>query len=92
MGLSVPTLGLYTCIWPFFLNIFSQTAWSIKAKFHVEPSLEEGNNYIACLGHMNKKVAMPIYGKIFKVFSKNRILMILKIGMEHRVLYDTKFI
>ena len=49
-------------------NIFSsETAWSIKAKFYVEPPWEGGTK--VCVngpGHMTKMVAMPIYGKNFK--------------------------
>ena len=39
---------------------FSETAWPIKAKFHVESSLEEGKKCKNGLGHMTKAV-MPIY-------------------------------
>ena len=50
---------------PPFSKIFSsETAWPIKAKFYVEPSWEGGTK--VCIdgpGHMNKMVAMPIYGK-----------------------------
>ena len=35
--LSAP--GLYTCLCPLFSNI-SETAWSVKAKFYLEPPLE----------------------------------------------------
>ena len=35
-GVVCPCLGLNTCIWPLFSNIFfSETAGSIKAKFHL---------------------------------------------------------
>ena len=65
-GLSAPALGLYTCIWPLFLNIFSEseTALPMKAKFYVEPPWE-GVTWICknALGHMTKKAAMPIYGQ-----------------------------
>ena len=46
-------------------NVFSsETAWPIKAKFHVEPPREGGTK--VCIngpGHMTKMAAMPIYGK-----------------------------
>ena len=47
------------------LNIFSsETAWSIKAKFYVEPPWEGGTEvYINGPGYMAKMAAMPIYGK-----------------------------
>ena len=46
-------------------NIFiSETAWLIKAKFHVEPHWEGGTEvYINGPSHMTKMAAMPIYGK-----------------------------
>ena len=46
-------------------NIFSsETAWPIKAKFHVESPWEGGTKvYINVHGHMTKKAATPIYGK-----------------------------
>ena len=46
-------------------NVFSsETAWSIKAKFYVEPPWEEGTKVcINSPGHMTKMAAMPIYGK-----------------------------
>ena len=53
---------------PPFSNVFSsETAWPIKAKFHVEPPWEGGTK--ACIngpGHMTKMAAMPIYGKNLK--------------------------
>ena len=46
------------------LNIFSETALPIKAKFYVEPPWEGGTKvYINGSGHMTKMAAMPIYGK-----------------------------
>ena len=43
---------------------FSETAWSIKAKFHLEPPWEGRMKvYINGPGHMTKMSAMPIYGK-----------------------------
>ena len=44
----------------------TETAWPIKAKFYVEPPLEERTKvYINGPGHMTKMAAMPIYGKNF---------------------------
>ena len=59
-GLSAPAAGLYTYQRPFLSNIFSEIAWPIKAKFHVEPPWEGGKKiYIDGPGHMTK---MAIYG------------------------------
>ena len=42
---------------------FLESAWSIKAKFHVEPPLEGGTKVnINRPGHMTMMAAMPIYG------------------------------
>ena len=50
-----------------FSNVFSETAWPIKAKFYVEPPWEGGTKvYINGPGHMTKMAAMPIYGKNLK--------------------------
>ena len=46
------------------LNVSSETALPINAKFYVEPPWEGGTN--VCIndpGHMTKMVAMPIHGK-----------------------------
>ena len=53
---------------PPFSNVFSsETTWSIKAKFYVEPPLDGGTKvYINGPGHMTKMAAMPIYGKNLK--------------------------
>ena len=52
---------------PFSKIFFSETAWPIKAKFHVKPPWEGGTKvYINGLGHMTKMAAMPIYGKNLK--------------------------
>ena len=56
-------LSVYVCLSTFF-NVFSETAGSIEAKFHVEPPWDEGTK--VCLrgpGHLIKMAAMPIYGK-----------------------------
>ena len=46
-----------------FSNVFSETAWPIKAKFYVEPPWEgETKVYINGPGHMTKMAAMSIYG------------------------------
>ena len=57
-----------------FLNIFStETGWSIKAKFYVEPPWEGGAKvYIKGPGHMTKMAAMPIYGKTFIYLLQNQ--------------------
>ena len=53
------------CRCPPFSNVFSsETAWSIKAKFYVEPPWEGGTK--VCIngpGHMTKMATTPIYGK-----------------------------
>ena len=51
-----------------FSNIFfSETTWPIKAKFHVEPSLEEGSKI--GLGNRTKMATMTIYGKNLQKYS-----------------------
>ena len=61
-GFSAPALGLNTCIWLLFSNIFSETAWPIKAKFRVEPSWEVGKKvYVNGTDHMTKMATMLIY-------------------------------
>ena len=57
---------------PFSKIFFSETAWPIKAKFHVEPPWESGtsvrmNDFV----HMTKMAATSIYGKNLK---KNLLL------------------
>ena len=53
--------------WSSGSNIFSETAWPIKAKFYVEPPWEGGTKvYIKGPGHMTKIPAMLIYGKNLK--------------------------
>ena len=67
-GVSPPAPGLYTCIRPLFSTIFSETAWPIKAKFHVEPPWEGGGKvYIYGPGQITKMATMPIYGKILQI-------------------------
>ena len=65
-------------------NIFSETAWMIKAKFYVEPPWVGGTKvYINGPGHMTKMAAMPIFGKnpskIF--FSRTGGPIFTKLGM-----------
>ena len=49
---------------PQFSNIFSETAWPIKAEFYVEPPWVEGKIFCSRhLGHMTKMAATTIYGK-----------------------------
>ena len=73
MGLSAPVLGLNTCILPPFLNIFSsETAWSVKVKFYVEPPwVGRKKIYINGPGHMTKMVTMPIYKSFKKLLLQN---------------------
>ena len=57
----------------------------IKAKFHVEPPLDEGTKVCSnCQGLVTKMAAMPIYGKNpLKRFSKTNMLMTLELGIQH---------
>ena len=49
---------------PRSLNIFSETAWPVKVKFHMEPLWDWGTKVCSKdPGHMTKMTAMPIYGK-----------------------------
>ena len=67
-------------------NIFSETAWPIKAKFYVEPPWEGGTK--VCIngpGHMTKMAATPIYGKNpSKIFSGTGRPISTKLCMKHR--------
>ena len=48
-------------------NVFSETAWPVKAKIYLEPPWEGGKKvYINGPGHMTKMATMPIYGKNLK--------------------------
>ena len=71
---------------PPFSKIFSETAWSIKPKFYVEPPWEGGTK--VCIngsGHMTKMAVMPIYGKTFKnLLLQTGSPLILNLGMQHR--------
>ena len=47
-----------------FSKVFSETAGSIEAKFHVEPPWDGGTKVCSRgPGHMTKMPAMPIYGE-----------------------------
>ena len=55
-------------------NVFSETAWPIKAKFYMEPPWEgETKVYINGPGHMTKMATMPIYGKDLKKLLQNQM-------------------
>ena len=70
---------------PQYSNIFfSETPWSIKAKFYVEPPWVGGTKFCSRhMGHMTKMAATPIYGKnpskIF--FSRTSRPISTKLGM-----------
>ena len=64
--LQRPALSL-SSVRPQCSNISSETAWPIKAKFHVESYWEGGMKvYVNGPGHMTKMAAMPIYDKNLK--------------------------
>ena len=72
------------CRRPQCSNIFSETAWPIKAKFYLEPPWVGGTKLCSRhLGHMTKMAATPIYGKnpskIF--FSRTGGPIFTKLGM-----------
>ena len=75
---------------PHTLNIFSsETTGPIEAKFHMESPWNGGTKVCSNgPGHMSKLAAMPIYGKNHKkiFFSRTKRLMILKLGVQHRIL------
>ena len=58
---------------------FLETAWSIEAKFYVEPLWDGGTKFWSKgLGHMTKLDATPIYGKNLKkkiIFSGTKMPM-----------------
>ena len=65
-------------------NIFSETAWPIKAKFYVEPPWVGGTKFCSRhLGHVTKMAATPIYGKnLSKIFfSRTGGPIFTKLGM-----------
>ena len=67
---------------PFPKILSSETAWQIKAKFHVEPSWEGGAKI--CIngpGHMTNMAATPIYVKNLKTSSPEPEI---QLGMQHR--------
>ena len=61
----IPMVRRLSTISNFF---FSETAWPMKAKFHVEPPWEGGTkvNINGPCHVMTKMAAMPIYGKNLK--------------------------
>ena len=82
------------CPWTIYIymtiisNISSESTVpnAVKAKFYLEPLLEEEKK--VCLifqGHMARMAAMPRYGENFlkKFCSRTKSLMILKLGMQH---------
>ena len=72
------------CRRPQCSNIFfSETAWTIKAKFYVEPPWVGGTKFCSRhLGHMTKMAATPIYGKNpSKIFSRTGGPIFTKLGM-----------
>ena len=68
---SVPFPGATYMYITIILNIFSETAWPIKAKFYIKYLFEGRTNvYINNPGHMTKMAAMPICSKnSSKIFS-----------------------
>ena len=67
--------------------ISSETAWPIRAIFHVKQPLKRGTKfYINGPGHMIKMAVTPIYGKrLLKIiFSRIGGAIVLKLGMQHR--------
>ena len=66
--LSLPRSYIHVfAIGPLFSNILSETAWPIKAKFHVESPWEGKTKvYINGPGNMTKMAARPIYAKTLK--------------------------
>ena len=56
---------------PSTIKKISETAWPIKAKFHVEPPLEGGTKvYINGPGQTTEIATMPTYGKKLKTFKR----------------------
>ena len=55
----------------------SETAWPIKAKFHVESLWEGGKKvYINGPGHIIKIAAIPIYGKNLQKSSPTELIVL----------------
>ena len=74
-------------------NIFSETAWPIKAKFYVEPPWVGGTIFCSWhLGHTTKMAATPIYGKnpskIF--FSRTGGPISTKLGILNTLYFPTE--
>ena len=82
-------VGVYRTIGPLDFNIYSETAWPIKAKFHVESPWEGGRKvHTNGPSHMtNGWRSCPYMVKTFKNLSyRNKGRMIMLFGMEHYVL------
>ena len=61
----------------YIIIFFSDTAWQIKANFHVEPPWEGGNKvYINDLAHTTKIAAMSIYGKNLQKSSPTELIVL----------------
>ena len=71
-----------------FQRFSPETAWPIKAEFHVEPLWEEGTKvHINGSGHMTKMAAtLYLVKKPLKIFSRTKSPVILKLCMQHWVL------
>ena len=75
------------------MNIFSETAGPIKAKFYMEPPWVRGMKVCSGdMGHMTKMAAMPIYRKnpLKVLFSGTKVPMTLGLNMQHQVLGPNK--
>ena len=69
--------AIYMYVNFFFSNIFCETTWPIKAKFHVELPWEGGKKaYINGPGHMTKMTVMPIYGKNLQKSSPTELIVL----------------
>ena len=86
LGACLPLPRDYIHVHDYFFSNNSETAWRIKAKFHVEPPGEEGTKvYINDEGHTTKMAAMLYMVKTFKkFFSGTTSPMILTLSMYHR--------
>ena len=71
-----------------FLKKNKKNTRPFEAKFHMEPPWEVGMKiYLNVPGHMTKMASSPIYEKTSKIsFFGTKRLMILKLGIQHRVL------
>ena len=65
--IEYPWSGVRRCLSTISKVFSSETTWSIKAKFYVEPPWQRGKKvYINGPGHMTTMTAMPIDGKNLK--------------------------